>query len=252
RSIAGKGSTARRRDALAKLFRRATAAEQDFLVRLLLGELRQGALEGVMAEAIAAAARLPLADVHRAIMLAGDVAPVAAGALGEGRAGLERFRMRLYEPVKPMLASPAADVEAALADLVAAAFEYKLDGARVQIHKGRDGTRLYSRSGRDVTDSMPEVVGAFERVPAATTIVDGEVLALEPSGRPRPFQDTMRRFGRKRPEAGLEAALPLSLFCFDCLHVDGDDVIDRPAETRVEALTARLPAELVVPRLVTS
>jgi DNA ligase 1 len=252
RDISGRGSTARRRDVLAELFRRATGAEQDFLSRLLLGELRQGALEGVMADGIASAAELPLADVHRAIMLAGDVAPVAAAALAEGRAGLDRFRMRLYEPVKPMLASPADDVEGALTGFGAAAFEYKLDGARVQIHKGGDGVRLYSRRGRDVTDSMPEIVAAFERVPAASMIVDGEVLALNPSGRPRPFQDTMRRFGRKRPDAELEAALPLSLFCFDCLHVDGDDVIDRPTETRVAALTERLPAELVVPRLVTS
>src|SRR5690606_20616339 len=197
RGITGKGSAERRRDALAALLKSATDVEQRFLVRLLLGELRQGALEGVMADGIAAAAGVDPAAVRRAIMLAGDAGAVAEAVLAEGEAALGRFRLELYEFVKPMLASPAADIGSALGDLGEAAFEYKLDGARVQIHKGGAGTRLYSRSGRDVTASVPEIVAQIEALPATGFVLDGEVLALEPSGRPRPFQDTMRRFGRK-------------------------------------------------------
>ncbi|HEY8519825.1 MAG TPA: ATP-dependent DNA ligase [Gammaproteobacteria bacterium] len=251
RGIAGAGSGARRRQALGELFARATAAEQDFLARLLLGELRQGALEGVMADAIAAAAGLPPAEVRRAIMLAGDVTPVAVAALGEGRDGLARFRLALYEPVKPMLASPTEDVASALAALGAAAFEYKLDGARVQVHKGDRGVRIYSRTGRDVSDSLPELVAAVSAWPVRTLVVDGEAIALDGSGRPRPFQETMRRFGRKREVGDLQAELPMSLFCFDCLHAEGEDLIDRPTAARFERLAAHVPEAAIVPRTIT-
>ena len=251
RTIAGPGSTARREQALERLLAAATAAEQEFLVRLLLGELRQGALEGVMTEAIAAAARVPSADVRRASMLAGSLAPVASAALSAGRAGLERFRLTLYEPLAPMLASPTKDVESALAALGSAVLEYKLDGARVQIHKGPAGVRVFSRTGRDVTASVPEIERAIAALPASAAILDGEVLALTKDGRARPFQDTMRRFGRKLDVASLESALPLSLFAFDCLHFDGDDLIDRPLAERLERLARVVPRELNVQRLVT-
>ena len=250
RTIAGKGSAARRREALGELFGRATAAEQTFLARLLLGELRQGALEGVMAEAIAAAAELPPADVRRAIMLAGDVAPVAAAALEHGAAGLARFRLRLYEPVRPMLASPAADLPSALAALGEAALEYKLDGARVQVHKGDAGVRIYSRTGRDVTASLPEIEAAVAALPSRSLIVDGEAIALDPAGRPRPFQETMRRFGRSRGVHDLRRELPMSLFSFDCLHAEGDDLIDAGTALRFERLAAAVPPALCVPRQV--
>jgi DNA ligase 1 len=252
RAISGKGSAERRRSSLAALLSRATDTEQQFLARLLLGELRQGALEGVMAEAIAAAAHIPPADVRRAIMLAGDVAAVAEAALAEGSAGLEHFRLALYEPLKPMLASPASDVTSALASLGEAALEYKLDGARVQIHKGDAGVRLYSRSGRDVTASVPEIVALAERFSARALVLDGEVLALDPAGRPRPFQDTMRRFGRIRDVASHADALPLSLYCFDCLHADGQDLLDEPTERRAARLAEHVPGSLRVPRTVTS
>src|SRR6185503_3701074 len=197
RAISGKGSASRREEELARLLGAATAAEQQFLSGLLLGELRQGALEGVMADAIAAAADVPAADVRRASMLAGSLASVAGAALAEGRAGLERFRLTLYEPLAPMLASPAKDVDDALEALGSAVLEHKLDGARVQIHKGPKGVRVFSRTGRDVTASMPEIVAAIEALPVGAAILDGEVIALTPEGRARPFQDTMRRFGRK-------------------------------------------------------
>jgi DNA ligase-1 len=252
RAIGGKGAALRREEALANVFGAATAQEQQFLMRLLLGELRQGALEGVMAEAIAVAADLPSADVRRAIMLAGGVAPVARAALEAGRAGLERFRLTLYEPLAPMLASPTTDVESALAAIESAVFEYKLDGARVQIHKGPSGVRVFSRTGRDVTGSVPEIEQAIAALSARSLILDGEVLALHPDGRPRAFQDTMRRFGRKLDIADMQGALPLSLFCFDCLHADGEDLIDAPLTVRHECLAALVPQALRVPRLVTS
>jgi DNA ligase-1 len=252
RSISGKGAAGRRRAALAELFALATGAEQNFLARLLLGELRQGALEGLMAEAIAAAANLPPADVRKAIMLAGAIAPVAQAVLRDGRKGLARFRLELYEPVSPMLASPTQDVGSALVSLETAVFDYKLDGARVQIHKGDDGVRVYSRTGRDVTDSLPEIVGSIAQLSARRLILDGEVLALEPSGRPRPFQETMRRFGRKLDIESVQSAVPMSLFAFDCLHAEGDDLIDQSAQARLRTLADVVPAELIVPRIVTA
>jgi DNA ligase-1 len=253
RATAGKGSAQRRQQALAALFGAATAPEQQFLAGLLLGELRQGALEGVMADAIAAAAAVPAADVRRALMLAGRVAPVANAALEAGSAGLARFRLTLYEPLAPMLASPTDGVDSALAAIASAVLEYKLDGARVQIHKGVErGVRIYSRTGRDVTPSVPEVAAAVAELPAAAAILDGEVLALTRAGHPRPFQDTMRRFGRKLDVAAVRQALPLSLFCFDCLHLNGEDLIDRPLAERHERLASAVPAKLNVPRLVTN
>ena len=252
RAISGKGAAARRQAELTELFSLATSKEQSFLARLLVGELRQGALEGIMADAVAAAAALAPAGVRRAVMLAGDIVPVAVAALAEGAAGLTRFRLQLYTPVSPMLASPTQDVASALLGLPTAIFEYKLDGARVQIHKGDQGVRLYSRTGRDVTASLPEISTAIEQLSARRLIVDGEVLAMAANGRPRPFQETMRRFGRKLDVGDAQVEVPLSLFCFDCLHADGDDLIDQPTDQRLERLARIVPAELTVPRLVTA
>src|SRR5262249_5800884 len=189
KSLAGRGAARARQAALGELFALATEREQSFLARLLVGELRQGALEGVMADAIAAAASLPAPDVRRAIMLAGAIAPVAVAALAEGSSGLARFRLKLFEPVSPMLASPTQDVEGALAELGTAAFEHKLDGARVQVHKQEHTVRIYSRTGRDVTFSLPEIEAAIAALDARTLILDGEVIALDASGRPKPFQE---------------------------------------------------------------
>jgi DNA ligase-1 len=251
RAISGKGSQVRRGQALERLLAAATPLEQQFLAGLLLGELRQGALEGVMAEAIAAAANVPAADVRRASMLAGGLAPVARAALAGGRAGLERFRLTLYEPLAPMLASPTKDVASALATIGEAVFEHKLDGARVQIHKGPAGVRVFSRTGRDVTASVPEIESAIAALPVRAAILDGEVLALTRDGRARPFQDTMRRFGRKLEVASLRESVPLSLFAFDCLHSEGEDLIDRSLGERLERLARIVPPALEVPRLVT-
>ena len=251
-AVKGAGSAAERRGLLADVLGRATREEQDFLLRLLVGELRQGALEGVMVEAIARAAELPASEVRRALMVSGALGPVASAALAEGRPGLAGFALRLFQPVRPMLAQPADDPADAIGRFGEAAFEHKLDGARVQVHKGGDEVRIYSRELNDVTGSAPELAEALARSSASALILDGEAIALRADGRPEPFQTTMRRFGRKLDVASLRATLPLSGFFFDCLHLDGEDLIDRGYGDRTHALHAALPPELRMPRLVTA
>jgi len=251
-TTSGKGSAAARSALLHGLFERATEAEQDFLIRLLVGELRQGALEGVMIDAIAAASGVPVAEVRRAAMVVGSLRVVARVALAEGSAGLARFAVALHRPVQPMLASPAEDIADAMSRLGTAAIEWKVDGARVQVHKAGDEIKVYTRSLNDVTDSVPEVVEALRAVPARELILDGEAIALTAGGTPQPFQVTMRRFGRKLDVARMRGELPLAVFFFDCLHRDGTPLIDRPARERFDALADALPAPLVIPRLITA
>ncbi len=249
-TLSGSGVQGLRRARLDALWRAATPDEAAFLQRLLLGELRQGALEGVLVDAIADAAGLPGRDVRRAVMLAGDPAPVAGAALRDGAAGLAAFRLTLFQPLQPMLAQPAADVDAALAGAGARVLEYKLDGARVQIHRDGEQVRVYSRQLRDVSAALPEVVELARGLPAERLIVDGEAIVLRDDGSPQPFQVTMRRFGRRRDDPALRAELPLTVYLFDCLHRDGEDLVDRPLSARLAALEALAPG-LSVPRQVT-
>jgi ATP-dependent DNA ligase I len=251
-AVKGKGAAAERLRLLRELFGRATEAEQEFLLRLLVGELRQGALEGVMVEGVARAAGLPAADVRRAAMLAGDLGVVAEAALGHGAAGLARFAVQLFRPVQPMLAQPAEDAGDALARLGEAAFEWKLDGARVQVHKKGDEVRVFTRKLNEVTGAVPEIVEVVRALPVSELILDGEAIALRPDGRPQPFQVTMRRFGRKLDVEAMRQALPLRCFFFDALALGGETLIDRPGRERVAALDAALPGELRIPRIVTS
>jgi len=252
---AGKGSAAARTATLRALFARATAAEQDFLVRLLVGELRQGALEGVMVDAVAAAANIAAADVRRAAMVTGRLGEVARMALsqgeGQGAAALARLAVALHRPVQPMLATPADDIASAMAKLGTAALEWKVDGARVQVHKAGGQVRVYTRALKDVTASAPEIVEALHAQPARELILDGEAVALSGDGTPLPFQVTMRRFGRKLDVERMRAELPLAVYFFDCLHVDGTSLLDRPARERFDALAGALPKSLVIPRIVT-
>jgi DNA ligase 1 len=250
--LSGKGANEARRRLLAELFGRATREEQEFLARLLLGELRQGALEGVMAEAVARAAGLPLSEVHRAQMLAGRLAPVARAALTEGAPGLARFRLAPLAPVQPMLAQTAEGPAEALADLGEAALEWKLDGARVQVHKAAGEVRVYTRSLHEVGARVPEIVEAVQLLPVQSLILDGEVLALGADGRPQPFQVTMRRITRRLEVESMRRQLPLSAFYFDCLHLDGEDLIGRGEAERFAALAGTLPPALLMPRLVTA
>lgn len=250
KAVAGKGSTARRAELLGGLFGAATAAEQAFLRRLLGGELRQGALLGVMADAVAKAAGLPAADVRRAAMLSGDLAAVAAAVLTEGAEALGRFRLQVGTPVGPMLAQTATGVDAALEKLGGTAIlEAKLDGARVQIHRDGDRVTVYTRSLDDVTDRLPEVVAAARALPAHAVIADGEAIALRPDGRPDRFQVTASRFGRRGARG---ADQPLSVFFFDLLHLDGTDLLDLPATERLARLDALVPETQRVDRTVTA
>jgi DNA ligase-1 len=251
-AASGKGSATARAAVMSGLFARATAAEQDFLIRLLVGELRQGALEGVMLEAVAEAADVPVAAVRRAAMVTGDLGEAASVAIGEGEAGLARFAVAPHRPVQPMLAQPAESIADALAQLGTAAFEWKVDGARVQVHKSGDDVRIYTRNLNDVTGSVPEIVEALQGVAAQTLILDGEAVALTPEGAPQPFQVTMRRFGRKLDVPAMRAELPLAVYFFDCLYADGTSLLDEPGQQRFEALAAALPSPLVIPRLVTA
>jgi DNA ligase-1 len=250
-TISGSGSTGERARLLSDLLARGTHAEQDFLVRLIYGELRQGALAGLMAEALAAAAEVPADEVRRALMLAGAAPPVARALLTEGRPGLARFRLELFRPLQPMLAQTAGDPSEALERLGEAALELKLDGARVQVHKAGGEVQVYSRRGNEVTVAVPELVEAIQALPARQLVLDGEVIALRPDLTPQPFQVTMRRFGRKLDVPRMRQELPLTPFFFDLLHLDGDDLLDRPAGERFQALEAAVPG-LAVPRLVTA
>ncbi|MFB3909246.1 MAG: ATP-dependent DNA ligase [Candidatus Eisenbacteria bacterium] len=249
----GKGSTAERGRLLHDLLSRATSEEQEFLTRLIFGELRQGALEGLMIDAVAKAFEVPVAAVRRAVMAEGRIGVVAAVARREGEAGLARYAIELFRPVRPMLAQTAEDVGEAIDRLGEAAFEYKLDGARVQAHKQGEEVRVYSRRGNEVTPAVPEVVAAVQSLPAGELIVDGEAIALRAGGMPHPFQTTMRRFGRKLDVDEHRASLPLSLFLFDLLYADGEALIDAPLATRAERLQSIAGGGgLVVPRIVTA
>jgi DNA ligase-1 len=247
----GPGSQSRRRNELAELFGRATEPEQRFLAGVLHGELRQGALEGVMVEAVASAAAVPAAEVRRALMLAGELPVVARAVLEHGVSGLGDFRLEVLRPVKPMLAQTADGVAEALERTGPAAVEWKLDGARLQVHRLGDEVRAFTRNLADVTDRVPEVVEAIGRLPLESAVLDGEVIALRPDGRPQPFQVTMGRFGSSADPGASRNAVPLSVFLFDCLHLDGDDLLGRPCAERAELLAARVPVELLVARIET-
>jgi DNA ligase-1 len=247
--VSGAGSGRERVRLLTALFEQATAAEQDFLSRVLHGELRQGALEGVVLEAVAKSAGLGADKLRRAVLMSGDLTGAAHTALTGGERALDAISVRVMRPVRPMLADSADDIDAALNDIDEASLEYKLDGARVQIHKGGDEVRVFSRTLNDVTASVPEIVTLTRALPARELILDGEVIALHESGAPRQFQTTMRRFGRTTNVAALQGELPLTLFAFDCLFADGSSLLDEPLGGRVEELGRIAPA-IAVPRIV--
>ena len=256
-AVSGKGSAAARKALVSELFGRATEDEQRFLYGLLSGELRQGALEGVMTEAVARAAAVPVAEVRRAVMLRGSLGAVAAAALAGGSGALAAFGLEVGRPVRPMLASSAASIDEALAKIggaapvsaVECAVEWKLDGIRIQAHLSEGNVRLFTRTLDDITARLPEVVAALGKLPLSTAVLDGELIALREDGRPLPFQDTAAR------TASLDGggpSVPLSVFLFDALHLEGTDLIDAEDQQRHAALARVVPADLLMPRLVTS
>ena len=244
-ALAGAGSVAARRAALHDLFARATEPEQRLLRGLLSGNLRQGALQGVLTEAIARAAEVPVADVRRAAMLGGDLTRTAELALREGAPGLAAVGLEVGRPVLPMLAGTAKDVAEALAQVHPAAVEWKLDGARVQVHRSGDEVAVFTRSLDDVTARVPELVAAVRALPCRAVVLDGEAIALRPDGRPHPFQVTASRFGSRQ-----RADVPLTSLFFDVLHLDGADLLDEPASVRATALEGLVPEAARVPRVV--
>jgi DNA ligase 1 len=247
----GKGSALQKQQLLTELLTRLTAEEQRFLSGLIVGELRQGALDGVMVEAIASAADRPASEVRRALMMAGDLPAVARAALAGEGAGLSSLAVQLFQPVLPMLAGTAEDVAEAMTELGQAAVEWKLDGARVQIHRRGDEVRVYSRRLNEVTDAVPELVAAAREFGARELIVEGEAIGLRPDGAPLPFQITMRRFGRRLEVDRARDELPLTLFLFDLLYLDGASLLDQPLSRRSAMLADAVPRTLLVPRIVT-
>jgi DNA ligase-1 len=249
-AVRGKRAVAERLRLLGELLARSTADEQRFVTALAMGEVRQGALEGVVLEAVARAARVPSERLRRAVMLAGDLGVVAGAVLAEGDAALARYQLELFRPIQPMLAESAADLAAALGDVAPAVIEWKLDGARIQVHKRDDRVAVYTRNLNDVTAAVPEIAEAACALTPRELVLDGEAIALDAHQKPLPFQVTMRRFGRRLDVDALRAELPVTPFFFDLLWCDGEPLLDLPLSTRLARLDAAVPAELRVPRLV--
>jgi ATP-dependent DNA ligase I len=240
----GGGSAALRARLLEELFARATEAEAAFLKGLLTGGLRQGALGGLMADAVAKAADVPAAVVRRALMLSGDLTRTAEIALARGEPGLREVGFEIFTPILPMLASTAADVEEAVASFERCAVEWKLDGIRIQIHRRGDLVRIYTRNLNEITASLPGIASIVRELPADQVVLDGEALWMTAEG-PASFQETVSRIDRDAPPEGIEA------FLFDVLHVDGEDLLDAPLIERSARLEALAP-RLKIPGLLTS
>ena len=282
-AVTGSGAQATRRRMLAELFGRAADAERDFLIRLIAGELHQGALEGVMIEAVARAAGVPASEVRRAHLLGGSLQAVAEAALtaaklagtpaapaavtpaaattdpatpdpagGAASAALRSFGLQVGRPLRPMLASSASSVAAALARVSPAAVEWKIDGIRIQVHRDESGVAIFTRTLDNITARVPEIVEEALALDVRAAVLDGEAVALYPDGRPRPFQVTASRAGTQADVARQRADVPLTAFYFDLLHLDGTDLIDEPASDRYTLLSRVLPAKLLIPRLMTA
>ncbi|SCK27976.1 DNA ligase-1 [Streptomyces sp. ScaeMP-e48] len=247
-AVSGSGSQALRRERLRAVFAAATADEQHFLRALLTGEVRQGALDAVAADALARAAEAPPADVRRAVMLAGSLQEVARTLLAEGPGALAAFRLTVGRPVQPMLAHTAASVTEAVDKLGPCAVEEKLDGIRVQVHRDGDRVRAFTRTLDDITDRLPELVTAVAALETGRFILDGEVIALGDDGRPRPFQETAARVGSRRDVAAAAAGVPIVPVFFDALSADGEDLLDLPYTERHTALARLVPEHLRVRR----
>jgi DNA ligase 1 len=257
-AVTGPGSQAERRRLLAEFFGRATQPEREFLVRLLTGDLRQGALEGIMTDAVAKAAGVPSDEVRRAHQLGGWLPEVAEAALGGLDQGVDRaltalrsFRLLVGRPVRPMLAASAPDIAAAFERISPAAAEWKIDGIRIQVHRAGGKVAVFTRTLDDITGRVPEIAEAALALPVASVVLDGEAVALAPDGRPRPFQVTSARTASQIDIGRQQAETPLTTFLFDLLYLDGADLIDAPASERHRLLSQVVPEAMLTPRTVT-
>jgi DNA ligase 1 len=242
--LTGGGSSAKRRQILSDLLGRATAQEADFVKRLLTGELRQGALAGVMIDAIAKAAGVSGEIARRALMLSGDLTRTAEIALTKGEDGLRDVGFEMFQPILPMLASSAESVSEAVASFERASVEWKLDGIRIQIHRRGEEVRIYTRNLNEITGALPGIVDAVRRLPVRQAVFDGEALWMGEDG-PAAFQDTVSRIDSEAPPEGI------ATFLFDLLHVDGNDLLDTPLEERSARLRTIAP-HLTIPGVLTS
>jgi DNA ligase 1 len=244
----GPGSSAVRLRLIRELMARADAAERDFLSRLVVGELRQGSLEGIMIEALARAADIPVDKMRTGVMLSGDLPLAARAALEMGISGLAQFKVRILHPFQPMLAQSADTLSEAMHSMENPALEYKMDGIRIQAHKSGKDVRVFTRNLNDVTEAVPDLSEILLEFAAQDIVLDGEALAFSKTGKPKRFQDTMRRFGRKLNVPELRKKLPLTPFFFDCLYLDGDSLIEKSESERFSALEKRVPSEYLMPR----
>ena len=242
--LTGRGSADARRAVLSDLLGRATAEEASFLRRLFTGELRQGALAGVMVDAVAKAAGVPADVTRRAFMLSGDLSRTAAVALTDGEAGLRAIGFELFRPVLPMLASPAETVREAVGSFELSSVEWKLDGIRIQIHRLRDEVRIYTRNLNDISAVLPGIAEAVRRLPLKQAVLDGEAIWMGDAG-PAAFQDTVARLDGDAPPEGMRT------FLFDVLHLEGDDLLDVPLAERAARLDA-VAGDMRIPRVLTS
>ena len=247
--LSGKGVASEREQLLSALFDRLRAEEREFVVRLILGELRQGALESIVLEALARAAGVSTDSVRKAMLFAGNAADVAVSAFRGGESELASFTIQLFRPLRPMLAQSAKDAVEAYERVAPAAVEYKLDGARIQLHREGDRVAIYSRYGNELTDALPEIVELGRTFEARSLVLDGEVIALREDGRPQPFQVTMQRVGRKLGIATARADLPLRAFFFDCLYADGRVLVEQPNSARWQSLCSAVPEPARVTRV---
>jgi DNA ligase-1 len=240
-ALSGKGVASERDKLLQALFARLTAEDRDFVVRLVLGELRQGALESIVLEAVALATSISPEEIRKAMLFAGNAAAVALAAFRGGAAELSSFSIELFRPLRPMLAQSAKSAVEAFERTAPCAFEHKLDGARVQVHRQGERVAIFSRYGNELTAALPEIVELARSFAANELVLDGEVIALRLDGRPQPFQVTMQRVGRKLGIEAARADLPLRAFFFDCMYLNGRVLVELPNSERWQALCTAVP-----------
>jgi DNA ligase-1 len=253
KDISGKDSVKKKGHVLEALLGRATESEQEIILRNIFGEMQHGVNEGVMLDSIADAAGSNLDVVRRVNMLTGDLAGIATLAILKGEEALKKIGLDLFSPVKPMLAELAEDFEEVLKyHEGGSSLEFKFDGARIQIHKKGDEIRIFSRRLSDVTKSLPDIVTIAKGFGADELLVDGEVVAVDGTGRPLPFQDLMRRFRRVHEVEELVKEIPLELYLFDIIYLDGELLIDSRYEERREKLADVCGEDLLADRIVTN
>jgi DNA ligase-1 len=250
--LEGSGSIRHKTSVLRELFVRLEETEGHFLARLLVGEVRQGALEALVLDALAKASSLPSNQIQQAFMFSGDTGAVAEAAMKGDKQSLESFGPRLFQPVSPMLAGSAEDEEEVLDRMGEASWEYKIDGARIQVHKQKEEVRIFTRNLKDVTERLPETVALARALPMKEAIFEGEAIALQEGGRPMPFQITMRRFGRILDVQKMQSQIPLFSYFFDLLFLDGEPLFALPYRERFNLLRSLFSPEHVIPHIVTA